>query len=105
MGAEKQQDAVDGIELAWARVSPKLDTQPLGVTRGIGRINGHLNRNAEEVFEGFKTPGASMDVLAGLFAAGPPFQLTPTDLYRGRMMSSAGGRGGDALVWGPPGGR
>jgi DNA-binding MarR family transcriptional regulator len=83
-------DSVDGIELAWARVAPKLDTQPLGVTRRIGRINAHLNRNAEEVFEGFKTTGAGMDVLAGLFAAGPPFQLTPTDLYRGRMMSSAG---------------
>lgn len=90
MGEEKQQDAVDGIELAWARVAPKLDTRPLGVTRRIGRINGYLNRNAEEVFDRFKTTGASMDVLAALFAAGPPFQLTPTDLYRGRMMSSAG---------------
>ena len=98
MGAEKQLDAVDGIELAWARVAPKLDTQPLGVTRRIGRINGYLNRNAEEVFEGFKTTGASMDVLAGLFAAGPPYQLTPTDLYRGRMMSSAGMTGRLDLV-------
>jgi len=86
----KERDAVDTIELAWARVAPKLDTRPLGVTRRIGRINGYLNRNAEEVFERFKTTGASMDVLAALFAAGSPFQLTPTDLYRGRMMSSAG---------------
>jgi len=86
----KERDAVDTIELAWARVSPKLDTRPLGVTRRIGRINGYLNRNAEEVFQRFKTTGASMDVLAALFAAGSPFQLTPTDLYRGRMMSSAG---------------
>jgi len=86
----KQLDAVDAIELAWARVSPKLDTRPLGVTRRIGRINGHPNRNAEDVFERFKTTGASMDVLAALFAEGSPFQLTPTDLYRGRMMSSAG---------------
>jgi len=87
---EKERDAVDTIGLAWARVAPKLDTRPLGVTRRIGRINGFLNRNAEEVFERFKTTGASMDVLAALFAAGSPFQLTPTDLYRGRMMSSAG---------------
>ena len=98
MGGEKQTDSVDGIELAWARVAPKLDTQPLGVTRRIGRINAHLNRNAEEVFEGFKTTGAGMDVLAGLFAAGPPYQLTPTDLYRGRMMSSAGMTGRLDLV-------
>ena len=83
-------DAVDGIELAWARVAPKLDTRPLGITRRIGRINGYLNRNAEDVFNRFQTTGASMDVLAALFAAGPPFQLRPTDLYRGRMMSSAG---------------
>ncbi|HYK97713.1 MAG TPA: hypothetical protein VEU77_04915, partial [Candidatus Acidoferrales bacterium] len=87
---EKARDAVDNIELAWARVAPQLDTRPLGVTRRIGRVNGYLNRNAEEVFERFKTTGASMEVLAALFAAGSPFQLTPTDLYRGRMMSSAG---------------
>jgi len=87
---EKQLDSVDAIELAWARVAPTLDTRPLGITRRIGRINGFLNRNAEEVFERFKTTGASMDVLAALFAAGAPYQLTPTDLYRGRMMSSAG---------------
>ena len=98
MGGEKQLDAVDAIELAWAAVAPRLDTQPLGVTRRIGRINGHLNRNAEEVFTGFKTTGAGMDVLAALFAAGPPFQLTPTDLYRGRMMSSAGMTGRLDLV-------
>ena len=90
MVAEKQRDSVDGIQAAWSRVAPTLDTQPIGVTRRVGRINGQLNRNAEEVFARFSTTGASMDVLAALFAAGPPFQLTPTDLYRGRMMSSAG---------------
>ena len=84
------QDSVDVIQRGWRRSYPELDTSPAGVTARILRINVFLNRNSEEVFQGFHTTGPSFDVLAALFAAGPPYRLTPTDLYRGHMMSSAG---------------
>lgn len=85
-----RQDSVDVIQRGWRRSYPELDTSPAGVTARILRINVFLNRNSEEVFQGFDTTGPSFDVLAALFAAGPPYRLTPTDLYRGHMMSSAG---------------
>jgi DNA-binding MarR family transcriptional regulator len=60
------------------------------ITGQIRRANVHLDRNAEEVFGRFNTTGASFDVLAALYGTGPPYQMTPTELYRGHMMSSAG---------------
>jgi|SRR5438105_3109687 len=93
MGARpvlEEQDSVDLIRHQWARSFPSRDTRPAGITARILRINFYLNRNAEEVFKRFNTSGPGFDVLAALFAAGPPYQLTPTQLYRGRMMSSAG---------------
>src|SRR5438105_15817586 len=87
---EKSQDSVDVIKREFAQTLPGVDVGAAAVTGRIRRANFHLNRNAEEVFDGFNTTGASFDVLAALYAVGPPYQLTPTDLYRGHMMSSEG---------------
>ncbi len=87
---EKSQDSIDVIKREFAQTLPGVDVGAAAVTGRIRRANFHLNRNAEEVFNGFNTTGASFDVLAALYAVGPPYQLTPTDLYRGHMMSSAG---------------
>ncbi|TMD68974.1 MAG: MarR family transcriptional regulator [Chloroflexi bacterium] len=87
---EKRQDSVDVIKREFAQTLPGVDVGAAAVMGRIRRANFHLNRNAEEVFDGFNTTGASFDVLAALYAVGPPYQLTPTDLYRGHMMSSAG---------------
>src|SRR5467141_3759061 len=87
---EKIQDSVDVIKREFAQTLPGVDVGAAAVTGRIRRTNFNLNRNAEEVLSGFNTTGASFDVLAALYAAGPPYQLTPTQLYRGHMMSSAG---------------
>src|ERR1700730_1042381 len=87
---EKKRDSVDVIKREFAQSLPGVDVGAAAITGRIRRTNFSLNRNAEEVFSGFNTTGASFDVLAALYAAGPPYQLTPTDLYRGHMMSSAG---------------
>src|SRR6202171_1141607 len=87
---EKKQDSVDVIKREFAQSLPGVDVGAAAVTGRIRRTNFHLNRNAEEVFNGFNTTGASFDVLAALYAAGPPYQMTPTDFYRGHVMSSAG---------------
>jgi len=87
---EKKQDSVDIIKREFAQSLPGVDVGAAAITGRIRRTNFHLNRNAEEVLSSLNTTGASFDVLAALYAMGPPYQLTPTDLYRGHMMSSAG---------------
>ncbi len=87
---EKRQDSVDIIKREFAQTLPGVDVGSAAITGRIRRTNFHLNRNAEEVLNGFNTTGASFDVLAALYAAGPPYRLNPTELYRGHMMSSAG---------------
>src|ERR1700737_5211362 len=87
---EKRQDSVDVIQPDFARTLPEFDVRAATITGRIRRTNFHLNRHAEEVFNGFNTTGASFDVLAALYAVGPPYQMTPTQFYRGHMMSSAG---------------
>src|SRR6202165_6157209 len=86
----KSQDSVDVIKRELAQTLPGIDVGAAAITGRIRRTNFHLNRNAEEVFNTFNTPGASFDVLAALYGAGPPYQMTPTQFYRGHMMSSAG---------------
>jgi DNA-binding MarR family transcriptional regulator len=86
----EKQDSVDLIQRDMVRALPALDRGAGTITARIRRVNLHLDRNAEELLKTFNITGASLDVLAALFAAGPPYQLTPTDLYRGHMMSSAG---------------
>jgi DNA-binding MarR family transcriptional regulator len=83
-------DSVDEAIAEFARAFPQVDTRPMRVTSRIRRINFYLDRNAEEVFRRFGGTGASYDVLAALYAVGRPYSLTPTELYRGHMMSSAG---------------
>jgi DNA-binding MarR family transcriptional regulator len=86
----EKQDSVDLIPRNRARSSPPMGSSAASITGLIRQTNFHLDRAAEDVLRGFHTTGASFDVLAALFAAGPPYQLTPTELYRGHMMSSAG---------------
>ena len=85
-----KQDSVDVIQRDTARAFPEFDSGAATITGRIRRVNLHLDRAAEDLLRTFNITGASLDVLAALFAAGPPYQLTPTDLYRGHMMSSAG---------------
>ena len=87
---EKPQDSVDVVKREFAQTLPGVDVGAAAITGRVRRINFHLNRNAEEVFNTFNTTGASFDVLAALYAAGPPYEMTPTEFYRGHMMSSAG---------------
>ena len=85
-----KQDSVDAIQRDTVRAFPEFDSGAATITGRIRRVNLHLDRTAEDLLRTFNITGASLDVLAALFAAGPPYQLTPTDLYRGHMMSSAG---------------
>jgi DNA-binding MarR family transcriptional regulator len=83
-------DTVDVVRSQWKHEFPGLDTRPLGVTHRITALATRLNRDAEAAFGELGVSGPTFDVLAALYAAGPPFQLSPTQLYRGRLVSSGG---------------
>jgi DNA-binding MarR family transcriptional regulator len=82
-------DAVDGILEQWERERPDLDVSPMGVFGRLSRADRLLGRSLEETFRGFGLRGGEFDVLAALRRAGEPYSLTPTELFRSMMLSSA----------------
>ena len=82
------EDAVDRILAQWAGERPDLDCSPMGV---IGRISQlqrevYLAQRATFARHGLDVP--SFDVLAALRRAGPPYELTPTELMRTALVTS-----------------
>jgi DNA-binding MarR family transcriptional regulator len=60
------------------------------VTARISRIALHIARSQEEAFGRFGLGRGDVGVLAALRFAGPKQQLSPTSLFKGLMLSSAG---------------
>jgi len=85
---------MDRADLAveqWARERPDLRTLPMA-------LFGRLNEAAERVMREHMNPlfakaglqAGEFDVLATLRRAGPPYTLSPTQLYEAMMISSGG---------------
>ena len=72
----------------WRQVRPDLDLEPLGVIARLGRAARYVDHGHEEFFSQYELTRGDWDVLAGLRRVGPPFRLSPTDLYRGLMRAS-----------------
>jgi DNA-binding MarR family transcriptional regulator len=81
-------DAVDDILAQWARERPDLDVSPMGIVGRISRIERLLDPALTAVFRTFRLERWSFDVLASLRRAGPPFELTPTQLFNSLMLTS-----------------
>jgi DNA-binding MarR family transcriptional regulator len=81
-------DRVERTRAEWARVQPDLDTSPMEVIGRILRVahlaNGRLQRVLRT--EGIDNSGG--DVLATLRRSGPPYQVTPTRLYKELVLTS-----------------
>ena len=75
---------------AWSAIDPGLDVDAYEVTARVSRIALHIARHQEEVFGRFGLNRGDMGVLSALRIAGPPNQLSPTTLFKGLMLSSAG---------------
>ena len=73
----------------WRRERPDLDVSPMGV---IGRLNEASSLIARDrlgpVFARFGLQSGEFDVLATLRRSGPPYALTPTELYEATMVTS-----------------
>jgi DNA-binding MarR family transcriptional regulator len=79
---------VDHVREQWARQRPDLDTSPIGMVARVGRLARYFDHGLERVFAEHGLRRESWDALASLRRIGPPFRLSPTDLYRGLMRSS-----------------
>ncbi len=83
-------DWTDNLLERWAGIRPGLDVDVYQVTARISRIGQHIARRQEDVFGRFGLNRGEVGVLSALRVAGPPHRLSPTSLFKGLMLSSAG---------------
>jgi len=83
-------DAVDAIVDEWRRERPELDPSAKHITGRIVRLASLFQQSYGDAFAEIGLQNGDYGVLAALRRAGVPFQLTPTDLARHRMMTSGG---------------
>jgi len=81
-------DTIDVVREQWAKEFPDLDTRALGITHRITALATRINRDADAVFAQLGITSTTFDLLAALYAAGPPYQLSPTQLNKGRVPSA-----------------
>jgi DNA-binding MarR family transcriptional regulator len=84
------QDWTDTLLDSWAGVRPRQEMEPYQVTARISRVGLHIARQQEDAFGRFGLNRGEVGVLGALRVAGPKQQLSPTRLFKGLMLSSAG---------------
>lgn len=85
-----QKDWTDALLDDLASLQPRQDMEPYQVTARLSRIALHVARVQEESFGRYGLNRGEVGVLAALRFAGPRQQLSPTRLFKGLMLSSAG---------------
>lgn len=83
-------DAVDAIVGQWERERPDLDPAAKQITGRVVRLAGLFQASFGEAFAPLGLSESDYGVLAPLRRAGEPFELSPTDLARSKMMTSGG---------------
>ena len=81
-------DHVDGLVAQWAAERPDLDTGALAIAARILRLERFLARGSARVLADHDLNEGEFNVLTALRRAGPPYRMTPTELYRGLLLSS-----------------
>lgn len=83
-------DHVDRSRAQWLAQRPDIDTAPMAILGRINRIALAIAPAISASMARYDLDRGEFDVLAALRRAGPPFRLTPTDLYASLMLSSGG---------------
>jgi DNA-binding MarR family transcriptional regulator len=83
-----KEDHVDFIVKQWADTFPDLDISAMAVIGRISRISRHIDQGLQNKYSEFNLLAGEFDVLASLRRSGPPYQLTPTELFNVLMLSS-----------------
>ncbi len=81
-------DHVDHLVEQWARERPDLPTDALAIAARILRLQRFLDDRVDASLVSSGLNRGEMNVLATLRRAGPPHELTPTELYQGLLLSS-----------------
>jgi DNA-binding MarR family transcriptional regulator len=81
-------DHVDDLIDQWRRERPELDTALLRISARVVRLERFLARAVLAALDDVGLNEGEVNVLAALRRAGPPYELTPTELYRGLLLSS-----------------
>jgi len=85
---DKPQDHIDRARAQWTKELPDLDTEPMEILGRIYRLSRLMTPSIEEIFASFGLDRGEFDVVATLRRSGPPYRLTPTELYRSLMVAS-----------------
>jgi DNA-binding MarR family transcriptional regulator len=86
---DQRTDWTDALLSSWG-AEPWFEGGTYEVTARISRIALHIARHQEVVFGRFGLNRGDVGVLSALRFAGPSKQLSPTQLFKGLMISSAG---------------
>jgi DNA-binding MarR family transcriptional regulator len=88
---DRNADAIDAIVAQWRRERPDLDPSAKEITGRVLRLSSLFQQAyAKQAFGPLGLTDGSYGVLVALRRSGAPFELTPTELARHRMMSSGG---------------
>ena len=90
MTERAQGDHIDSLQAQWRWELPDVDTRGMAVIGRARRITLSLRTGIEAVFARHGLDAGEFDVISTLRRAGPPYRLTPTELYRTLMISSGG---------------
>lgn len=88
-GMNDQRDHVAAILDAWHDEEPGLDFSPVAVFGRITRIDRYLSAALRNVYRRHEIDAGEYDVLAALRRSGPRYRLTPTELSRSVLVTSA----------------
>src|SRR5436305_11241397 len=83
-------DLMDGLLARWSAARPDLAIKELGVTGRLSRLGQLMADRDDAVFGRFGLARGEVGLLSALRVAGPAHRLSPTQLGRGLMLSSAG---------------
>jgi DNA-binding MarR family transcriptional regulator len=82
-------DWADEVLQSWTALQPDFDVRAYEVTSRVARLALHIGRHQEEVFGHFGLNRGDVGVLSALRIA-ENNRLSPTQLFKGLMLSSAG---------------
>ena len=85
-----ERDWVDNLVEQWSGLQPALPIDAYHVTGRIARIAARIAQRQDEIFARYGLNRGDVGVLSALVMARPPHTLSPTQLFRGLMLSSAG---------------
>jgi len=83
-------DWIDEFSEAWAREYPEADIAILSAMTRLVRLGVLMDTFQKETLEPFELTPSDYAVLSTLRRAGPPYQLSPSDLYTTLERSSGG---------------